>query len=87
MSDSMTVGEFVEHLKTLPQDIPILAEYREWECGRTQYCGCNRGDSSALYRAGPSTKASLFDKDHYASNDGRFFPAVVIVASRLAVNG
>ena len=27
------VGEFIEHLKTLPQDIPILAEYEEWECG------------------------------------------------------
>ena len=75
----MTVGEFIEHLKTLPQDIPILAEYREWECGELNTAVATV-ETVALCTEPDHHKGELVRKDHYASNDGRFFPAVVIVA-------
>ena len=79
MSDRLTVGEFIEHLKTLPQDIPILAEYEGWECGELNTAVATV-EIVALCTEPGHNKGELVREDHYASNDGRLFPAVVIAS-------
>ena len=78
----LTVGEFIERLKALPQDIPILAEYEEWEGGEL-HTATATVETVAICTEFGHHRGELVRKKSPYLNDKTYFPAVVIVAAGL----